>query len=152
MCGAFRLARFNLQSTRPRVLQEGTPKLDKKNFVGLPIPPAAGLMAAVVHFAPMPLSSYGTGYAQFYAMLMMILMAVLSVLMVSTLKYTSFKTAGVGRRNLYLVLVIAAIGMLMWLYSQYVLLILAGLYVAHGVIWYLFNQFRRSPKEKAAEG
>src|SRR4029078_6064543 len=25
MCGAFRLARFNLQATRPRVLQEGTP-------------------------------------------------------------------------------------------------------------------------------
>ena len=24
---------------------EGTPKLDKKNFVGLPIPPAAGLLA-----------------------------------------------------------------------------------------------------------
>jgi CDP-diacylglycerol---serine O-phosphatidyltransferase len=43
MCGAFRLARFNLQATRPRVLVEGTPKLDKKNFVGLPIPPAAGL-------------------------------------------------------------------------------------------------------------
>src|SRR5690606_30686232 len=97
MCGAFRLARFNLQATRPRVLVEGTPKLDKKNFVGLPIPPAAGLMASIVHFAPMPLSSYGVGYAQFYAMLMMVLLAVLGVLMVSTLKYTSFKTAGTGR-------------------------------------------------------
>jgi phosphatidylserine synthase len=41
MCGTFRLARFNLQATRPRVLMEGTPKVDKKNFVGLPIPPAA---------------------------------------------------------------------------------------------------------------
>jgi CDP-diacylglycerol---serine O-phosphatidyltransferase len=151
MCGAFRLARFNLQSTRPRVLQEGTPKLDKKNFVGLPIPPAAGLMAAIVHFAPMPLSSYGTGFAQFYAMLMMVLIAVLGGLMVSTLKYTSFKTAGVGRRNLYLVLLIAAVGMLMWLYSQYVLLILAGLYVSHGVIWYLVNQLRRRPREQPAE-
>src|SRR5437762_2824127 len=29
MCGAFRLARFNLQATRPRVLAEGTPKVDK---------------------------------------------------------------------------------------------------------------------------
>ena len=46
MCGAFRLARFNLQATRPRVLIEGTPKIDKKNFVGLPIPPAAGLIAS----------------------------------------------------------------------------------------------------------
>ena len=55
MCGAFRLARFNLQATRPRVLIEGTPKIDKKHFVGLPIPPAAGLLAAIVHFVPMPL-------------------------------------------------------------------------------------------------
>ena len=59
MCGAFRLARFNLQATRPRVLIEGTTKVDKKNFVGLPIPPAAGLIASIVHFAPMPLSTYG---------------------------------------------------------------------------------------------
>ncbi|HVG39504.1 MAG TPA: CDP-alcohol phosphatidyltransferase family protein, partial [Pyrinomonadaceae bacterium] len=43
ICGAFRLARFNVQSTRPRVLAEGTTKLDKKSFVGLPIPAAAGL-------------------------------------------------------------------------------------------------------------
>ncbi len=32
MCGAFRLARFNLQATRPRVLIEGTPKIDKKKL------------------------------------------------------------------------------------------------------------------------
>src|SRR5438874_1000999 len=51
MCGAFRLARFNLQATRPRVLMAGTPKVDKKSFVGLPIPPAGGLLAAIVHFS-----------------------------------------------------------------------------------------------------
>ena len=79
MCGAFRLARFNLQATRPRVLLEGTPKIDKKNFVGLPIPPAAGLMAAIVHYAPMPLNTYGN-YAQFYGILMIILLGVLGVL------------------------------------------------------------------------
>ena len=59
MCGTFRLARFNLQATRPRVLLEGTPKVDKKNFVGLPIPPAAGLLAAIVYLHPLPLSYYG---------------------------------------------------------------------------------------------
>lgn len=137
MCGAFRLARFNIQATRPRVLIEGTPKLDKKNFVGLPIPPAAGLLASIVHFAPMPISSYGEGMARFYTYLIMILIAVLGVLMVSTLRYTSFKTASFGRRNLYLVLFIAGLGMLMWLYSKYLLLILAGAYVSHGVIWYI---------------
>lgn len=142
MCGAFRLARFNLQATRPRVLQEGTPKVDKKNFVGLPIPPAAGLMAALVHFAPLPLNSYGEGLAHFYSYLVMILLAVLGILMVSTLRYSSMKTVGTGRRNLYLVLVVAAIGMLMWLYSQYVLLILSVGYVSHGILWYLVNMIR----------
>lgn len=150
MCGAFRLARFNIQSTRPRVLIEGTPKLDKKNFVGLPIPPAAGLMASIVHYSPMPLSSHGDGLAQFYAMLMMVLVAVLGVLMVSTLRYTSFKTAGFGRRNLYLLLVVAAVGMLIYLYSRYVLLILSALYVGHGVVWYILTMFRRRPEPEHA--
>ncbi|MCC7308858.1 MAG: hypothetical protein IT173_14940, partial [Acidobacteria bacterium] len=52
---------------------------------------------------------------------------------------------GTGRRNLYLVLVIAAIGMLIWLYSRYMLLILSGAYVSHGVFWYVFGMMRRSP-------
>lgn len=151
MCGAFRLARFNLQSTRPRVLAEGTPKLDKKNFVGLPIPPAAGLMASIVHFAPMPLSYYGEGTGRFYASLMMILIACLGVLMVSTLRYSSGKTMALGRRNLYLVLVIAAVGMLMWLYSNYVLLILSVGYVSHGILWYVFSHLRSRPAKVDAE-
>ncbi len=145
MCGAFRLARFNLQSTRPRVLLEGTPKLDKKNFVGLPIPPAAGLMASLVHFAPMPLSAYGEASGRIYATLLMTLIACLGLLMVSTLRYSSMKTVGTGRRNLYLLLVVAAIGMLVWLYSRYVLLILSGAYVSHGVIWYIFGLLRQRP-------
>lgn len=152
MCGAFRLARFNLQATRPRVLQEGTPKVDKKNFVGLPIPPAAGLLASFVHYSPLPLNSHGEGLASFYAYLVMILLAVLGVLMVSTLRYSSMKTVGTGRRNLYLLLVIAATGMLIWLYSRYVLLIISGGYVAHGVIWYLLSAARsRGSRQKGQD-
>ncbi|MBC7900833.1 MAG: phosphatidylcholine/phosphatidylserine synthase [Saprospiraceae bacterium] len=151
MCGTFRLARFNLQATRPRVLQEGTPKVDKKNFVGLPIPPAAGLLASIVHFAPMPLSSYGSGLARFYTLLIMVLIAVLGVLMVSTLRYSSMKTVGTGRRNLYLLLLIAAGGMLMWLYSNYVLLILSVAYVSHGIVWYIFSMLRSQSKLKTAD-
>ncbi len=144
MCGAFRLARFNIQATRPRVLIEGTPKVDKKNFVGLPIPPSAGLIASIVHFAPHPLISYGEGMAQFYGILLMVLMVCLGILMVSTIRYTSFKNAGTGKGNLYIVLGIAAIGMLIWLYSKYMLLILSGAYVSHGVIWYILGFFRPS--------
>jgi CDP-diacylglycerol--serine O-phosphatidyltransferase len=149
MCGAFRLARFNIQATRPRVLIEGTPKVDKKNFVGLPIPPSAGLIASFVHFAPRPLVSYGESLGQFYAVLVMILMVCLGLLMVSTFRYTSFKNAGTGRRNLYVFLTIAAIGMLIWLYSKYMLLILCGAYVSHGVIWYILGLFRSSKTVEA---
>lgn len=153
MCGTFRLARFNLQATRPRVLMEGTPKVDKKNFVGLPIPPAAGLLAAFVHFAPMPLISYGEANARYYTYLIMTLITILSVLMVSTVKYSSMKTVGVGRRNLYLVLLIAAIGMLMFLYSKYVLLILSAAFVSHGIIWYVISKLRprRNPSTEHTE-
>jgi CDP-diacylglycerol---serine O-phosphatidyltransferase len=146
MCGAFRLARFNLQATRPRVLIEGAVKTDKKNFVGLPIPPAAGLLAGLVHFAPQPLNFHGEALARFYGILILILLAVLGLLMVSTLRYTSFKTAGTGRRSLYLILLIAAVGMLVWLYSRYVLLAIALAYVSHGIIWYLLS-FLRSPRK-----
>jgi CDP-diacylglycerol---serine O-phosphatidyltransferase len=148
MCGAFRLARFNLQATRPRVLIEGTPKVDKKNFVGLPIPPAAGLLASIVHFAPRPLTAYTDDWPRFYTIMMMTLIAVLGVLMVSTLRYTSFKNVGTGRRSFYLILLIAAMGMSVWLYSQYALLALSVGYVSHGVIWYMLSAMR--PKRNAA--
>ncbi len=147
MCGTFRLARFNLQATRPRVLKEGATKVDKKNFVGLPIPPAAGLLIAIVHFSPFPLINKGETYGQFYAVMMMILLGCLGLLMVSTFRYTSFKSVGTNRRHVYLMLGIIALGMLVWLYSQYVLLIAAVAYVSHGVIIYLLNLFR--PRKRA---
>jgi CDP-diacylglycerol--serine O-phosphatidyltransferase len=149
MCGAFRLARFNLQATRPHVLVEGKTKVDKKNFVGLPIPPAAGLMASIIHFSPMPLNTYIPDFARFYGIMILILLGVLGLLMVSTLRYTSFKTVGTRRTNIYIVLIIAAIGMFIWFYSQYALLILSGFYVSHGVIWYLLGIL--SPRRKTVE-
>ena len=139
MCGAFRLARFNLQATRPVKLIEGATKVDKKAFVGLPIPPAGGLLAALVHFAPAPLSSYGTDSSQSYTYALYALVAVLAISMVSTIRYTSMKTAGKGRQGFLLVLVLVAMAMGVWLYSRYALLIIAGLYVSHGLIWWVFR-------------
>lgn len=143
ICGAFRLARFNVQSMRPRVLAEGAAKLDKKNFVGLPIPMAGGLIAAIVHFAPQPLSRYGVELGALYSGLMMALVALLAVLMVSTVRYSSFKTVGTDRRSTRVaILVAAAIGMLVWLYSRYVVLTLVALYVLHGMLLRLASLFR----------
>ena len=143
MCGAFRLARFNVQSSRPRVLAEGTVKLDKKSFVGLPIPVAGGLIAAIIHFTPVPLVYYGPDRAQIYAILLMVLVGMLSVLMVSTLRFTSFKEVGTGSRSMRTIILAVAFFMLIILYSQYVLLALATTYILYGLLSRAIGFFRR---------
>lgn len=146
MCGVFRLARFNVQAARPRILAEGTPKLDKKNFIGLPIPAAAALIVAIIHYAPKPLVQYETRLATIYSCLLMVLVGCLSALMVSTLRFSSFKSVGTRRRSTRMViLLVASIGMLVWLYSRYVLLILITAYLLHGLLARLGTTFRRRP-------
>jgi CDP-diacylglycerol--serine O-phosphatidyltransferase len=150
ICGAFRLARFNVQASRPRTLAEGTAKVDKKNFVGLPIPMAAGLLAALVHFSPRPLNAYGSYRSTLYAGLLMALVAALSALMVSTLRYSSFKTVGAGKRSTIKILpLVAAVGMLIWLFSRYVLLLIVAAYVLHGPLLRLASLFQ---VRRTAEG
>jgi len=120
ICGGFRLARFNVQASRPRPLAEGTPKVDKKSFVGLPIPVAGCLIAAIVHFSPTPIR-YSAHRPDVLAILMMSLMAFLGLLMVSTIRFTSFKSVGAERRDMRLVIGIIALVGLIYLYSQWVL-------------------------------
>jgi CDP-diacylglycerol--serine O-phosphatidyltransferase len=139
MCGAFRLARFNLQATRPRVLIEGSVKIDKKAFVGLPIPPAGGLIASLVHFSPMPLSASPGAASQVYVYLILGLVAVLAVLMVSTFRYTSMKGVEKGRQTFLMIVLLAGVAMAIWFYSRYALLVIAAVYVSHGVIWWFFR-------------
>jgi CDP-diacylglycerol--serine O-phosphatidyltransferase len=134
MCGAFRLARFNVQASRPRILAEGTPKVDKKNFVGLPIPVAGGLIAALVHFSPKPLTYFGPDRARIYSALLMVLVGLLSLMMVSTLRFSSFKTVGTRVRSMRTIILALAVGMLIFLYSQYVLLAIVVTYILHGLI------------------
>lgn len=143
ICGAFRLARFNVQASRPRVLAAGVAKVDKKSFVGLPIPMAGGFIAALVHYSPMPLSYLSTGVGRLYSGLLMAAVALLSFLMVSTVKYSSFKTVGMGRRSTRLVILgIAATGMLVWLFSRYILISFVTLYIVHGLLLRLWGTLR----------
>jgi CDP-diacylglycerol--serine O-phosphatidyltransferase len=150
MCGAFRLARFNVQASRPRILAEGTPKVDKKNFVGLPIPVAGGLIAALVHFSPMPLTYFGPERSRIYAGLLMVLVGLLSMMMVSTLRFSSFKTVGTRTRSMRTIILAVTVGMLIFLYSQYVLLAIVITYILHGLVSRVASVFwRRSESAEA---
>jgi len=150
MCGAFRLARFNVQASRPRILAEGTVKVDKKSFVGLPIPVAGGLIAALVHFSPEPLIYFGPERARIYSGLLMILVGLLSVMMVSTLRFSSFKTVGTRSRSMRTIILALSFGMLIFLYSQYVLLAIVVTYILHGLLSRVAGIFwRRSDSTEA---
>lgn len=147
ICGALRLARFNVMARAPRFSVPGnTPKLDKRFFVGLPIPPAAGLLAAVIHFVPQPLSSYDTEQFRVYSWALLAGMALLAVLMVSRVRYTSFKNVGPKSNKPFIILPLLSLLVAgIWFYSQWVLLVIAVAYVSHGPllkVWGLLNRFR----------
>jgi CDP-diacylglycerol--serine O-phosphatidyltransferase len=143
MCGAFRLARFNVQASRPRIVAAGTIKVDKNSFVGLPIPVAGGLIAAIIHFNPTPIVGYGPERARIYSGLLMLLVGLLSLMMVSTLRFSSFKAVGTGSRSMRTIILVLAIGGLIVLYSQYVLLGLVLAYIFYGLISRVLGMFWR---------
>ena len=150
ICGAFRLARYNVQASRPRVLAEGTVKVDKKSFVGMPIPVAGGLIAALVHFSPVPLIYFGTERARIYSALLMILMGFLSLMMVSTWRFSSFKTVGTSSRSMRPIILAICVLLLIILYSQYVLLAIVVGYILYGLLSRMFGIFFR--RGESAEG
>lgn len=101
-CGALRLARFNTQVNR----------INSAYFTGLPIPAAAGMNAAFV------LLYHKIGVAgTAYPVLILAMIYILSFLMVSTIKYNSFKKPELFRRMNFNVLV-AAILILMFIAAQ----------------------------------
>jgi len=92
--GAIRLARFNIQATS-----------DKRYFVGMPIPAAAAVPASTVYLYPFGLHDYTS------ALPALALMLVPAVLMVSTIRFRSFKTIDWRARRSYQILLALAVGL-----------------------------------------
>src|SRR6516164_10822680 len=104
LCGACRLARFNVQ-VNPIPKNPGRP--DRKYFVGLPIPAAAALVAAVVWASDaQPIAWWPVSVAW------LCLLALLGFLMVSTWRYYSFK--GISFSKAYSPLIIILVGAIIY--------------------------------------
>ena len=152
-CGAARLARFNVQ-TNPRPKNPGRP--DRRYFVGLPIPPAAGMLAAIVHFC----GGYPIQDWLPWGVLWLGLILLLAFLMISTWRYTSFKDMGFSRMpSLLMVVSLATSIYLIWNFSQPVLLAMASGFVVSGILTRIGGLLRRGsrgrsehPRESTAEG
>jgi CDP-diacylglycerol--serine O-phosphatidyltransferase len=90
VCGALRLARFNVQ----------VGQVNPNFFVGLPIPAAATIVSATILFVYQMGGAGSTGY-----LLILIMIYILSFLMVSNLSYPSFKGLKLAEQRSFNVLV-----------------------------------------------
>ena len=142
-CGAIRLARFNVLAHA----EEGVQRF----FVGLPIPLAAGMLVSLVialqrqrspvdAFAPWPIA---------------VLVLVLAFLMVSTIRYRTFKDAGLNPRTLLIFMLVLALGVVVAYRGRpsLVLLVYFSVYILLGLGEELFFGRRRraAARERAAK-
>ena len=125
---AMRLARFNIQT--------GTGG-DKRYFVGMPSPAAAGVPAATVF-------AYPDGLADYRAALPALAMVLIpAILMVSTIRFRSFKTFDLRRRRPYTVLILIAAGItLITTHPRIVLVVVAYSYLASAFIGMAVTRFK----------
>lgn len=135
VCGALRLARFNVQVNT----------VESKRFVGLPIPAAASMVSATV------LLFYHFGWPSSYKKLaILVLIYLLAFLMVSNIKYYSFKDPELIKRQpfgflvfaVFLFIVVAAEPVLM-------LFVVFICYILSGPIAFIMTWPRRRRLEKA---
>ncbi len=128
VCGSMRLARFNIQ----------THVVDKRYFVGLPIPAAAAVVATIVLATPERLVS------RMWMGGLLGLTVVLSYLMISTIRYRSFKDLDLRRRRpAWILLAIALFFAIVALRPEIALACLSIVFAASGPAAKLVGFFRR---------
>jgi CDP-diacylglycerol---serine O-phosphatidyltransferase len=134
---AMRLARFNIQSASGG---------DKRYFVGMPSPAAAAVPAATVYAYPFGLYDYRE------ALPALAMVLVPALLMVSTIRFRSFKNFDLQTRRpaRILLLFAAAIVLIAWMH-QYVLVVMAYSYLASAFIGLAISRLRHRGGSPSAE-
>jgi CDP-diacylglycerol--serine O-phosphatidyltransferase len=127
ICGASRLARFNI-SINPQPRNPGRP--GRKYFVGMPIPAGAGVLAAVVYFFDgSPIDDPRM------SILWLCLILGTGFLMVSSWRFWSGKEINLGDRHPFrLLAIMTTMVVLLLMYSEWMLLIIALGYLVSGVL------------------
>jgi CDP-diacylglycerol--serine O-phosphatidyltransferase len=129
ICGALRLARFNVHSGVS----------DRRYFVGLPIPAAAGMVASVMLLLGNDQLERWQGAAIAAGTY------IVAVLMVTTFRYYSFKEIDFARRHRTGVLLLVVLGVLVVAtHPQWFLFLLFSVYVLSGPTRPLWTR-RREP-------
>jgi CDP-diacylglycerol--serine O-phosphatidyltransferase len=135
---ALRLARFNIQSAAGG---------DKRYFVGMPTPAAAAVLASTVF-------AYPPGFSDYRAALPALAMVLVpAALMVSTIRFRSFKTIDLQIRRPYSVLLLFAAGiMLVVTHIQIALVVLAYAYLLSAFIGMVISRLRHRGDTSGHDG
>jgi CDP-diacylglycerol--serine O-phosphatidyltransferase len=130
LCGAFRLARFNCLVAQPG-------GGGSKDFLGFPIPSAAGLVASLTLLI-IQLNEKDRSLGKWNYLLVVVLV-LLSAMMVSTVRYPSFKSLGLRSSSTFIKAILAAmfLGLILVLREKilfYVLPAFFTLYLVYGFV------------------
>ena len=134
--GAIRLARFNVMATS----DDGQPDTPGKYMQGLPIPAAAGILISIV------VANTLTGKLPFTPVIISALVIMLSVFMVSSMPFRSFKDLRVNWRTV--LLISGALGITVWIalrvHPSMALVWLLSAYVIIGIVESLIALMNRA--------
>ena len=137
VCGALRLARFNVQIG----------VVDKESFVGLPIPAAATVIATTIW---MYYYLGGAGATSKHVTLLL-LVYVLAGLMISTIRYASFKDLNLRDRQPFGLLVVGIILLQLTIAEpQIMLFAITGVYALSGPVGMVFRLRKNHRSEETA--
>ncbi|MDN3557114.1 CDP-diacylglycerol--serine O-phosphatidyltransferase [Halomonas maura] len=130
-CAALRLARFNVQLG----------SVDKKWFIGLPSPSAAAVVAASVWtFHSFDAEAFG------FKLLMLFVVGAAGILMVSNIRYYSFKDVDLKGPVPFVMLLAIVLGfVVISIEPSVMLLLLFGTYVASGPVLAALRKLRKTP-------
>jgi CDP-diacylglycerol---serine O-phosphatidyltransferase len=129
-CGALRLARFNVQ----------VDFVEKRAFVGLPIPAAADMVASTV----LLYYFFGGEGATHKHVILLLLIYALALFMVSSLPFYSFKDIDWQRRQPFSLLIFLVVGITLLLAQPRVALFTAiSLYLVSGPTWWAWRKLQR---------
>jgi CDP-diacylglycerol--serine O-phosphatidyltransferase len=142
---AIRLARFNIQTSV---------QVDKRYFVGMPAPAAAGVVAATIYASPSLPDSHqlvAMSPVAYQAIAAVALMLIPAALMVSTIRFRSFKTINFGWGRSYLPLLVFILFVaFVATKPKITLLLLAYAYLISGLVEMLITRVRARRDARSA--
>ncbi|MEM9280313.1 MAG: CDP-diacylglycerol--serine O-phosphatidyltransferase [Verrucomicrobiota bacterium] len=147
LCGGMRLARFNVMSI------ENPKNGATRDFRGVPIPAAAGVIASLTLLLLWLNENDGRSELGNWRYLLVALMILLSFLMLSDIRYPSFKGIHFStKRTIPMTFLVFIVLLLAILYWQWMPAVLFGLYLSYGLVrpW-VSRKWRREIEQEDVE-